>query len=90
MSRPDGAATPGDRRRMRHAFLRRLYDVVDASVTEFVNGFEVAAGVGAGRDEAARLFDYFEERGFVKVDDHRTGTLRITAAGIDEVEARDE
>jgi DNA-binding IclR family transcriptional regulator len=60
---------------------------VDASVSEFVNGYELAERVGIDRSEAAKLFAYFEEKGFIKVDDHREGTLRITAAGIDSVEA---
>ena len=80
-------STPGGRRDQRTAFLRELYQRVDASVAVFVNGFEIGEELGIGRDEAGKLFDYFEEKGFIKVDDHRSGTLRITALGIDEVEA---
>ena len=36
----------------------------------------------------ASALRYYEEKGLVKVDDHREGILRITAAGIDEVESR--
>jgi hypothetical protein len=78
-----------DRRFRRTEFLRRLYRRVDASVSVFVNGFEIGEEVGMDRDETAKLFDYLEEKGFIKVDDHRGGMLRITALGIDEVESTD-
>jgi DNA-binding MarR family transcriptional regulator len=63
---------------------------VDASVSEFVNGYDLAEHLGIDRAETAKLFSYFEEKGFIKVDDHREGTLRITAAGIDHVEENEE
>jgi hypothetical protein len=77
------------RRRARAEFLRRLYHRVDASVTEFVNGLEVGTELGLDEDETRKLFAYHEEKGFVRVDDHRSGMLRITAAGIDHVESTD-
>jgi ssDNA-specific exonuclease RecJ len=61
---------------------------VDASVSEFVNGYELAEHLGIDRTEAAKMFTYFEEKSFIKVDDHREGTLRITSSGIDQVEAQ--
>jgi hypothetical protein len=75
------------RRQQRREFLRRLYDQVDGSVSEFVDAH--ALGAALGLDEAAtrNVFEYLEEKGLVFVDDHRAGTLRITAVGVDMVEA---
>jgi hypothetical protein len=74
------------RRERRGAFLQALYDEVDGSVTDFVDGLQIGAGVGADADEARRMMTYFEEKGLLKVDDHKTGVVRITAAGVDVVE----
>lgn len=80
---------PGEvrkRRATRRAFLMALYEQVDGGVSEFVNGFDLAAGLGVARDETAKLLAYLEEKGLIRVDDHRVGTLRLTAAGVDAVE----
>ncbi len=74
------------RRATRRTFLVALYERVDGSVSEFVNGYEIAASLGVDREETAKVIAYFEEKGFVRVDDHREGTLRLTAAGVDEAE----
>lgn len=74
------------RRERREAFLQALYDEVDGSVTDFVDGFKIGADVGADADEARRMMTYFEEKGLLLVDDHKTGVIRITAAGVDVVE----
>ena len=73
-----------ERRERRARFLTSLYRAVDGSVSEFVCAFDLVEQMDAA--EARRVFEYFEEKGFVKVDDHREGIVRITAAGIDEVE----
>lgn len=75
------------RRQRRSAFLERLYDRVDGSVSEFVSAHEIGAGLGIDEAESRRIFEYYEEKGFVMVDDHRAGIIRLTAAGVDEVEA---
>lgn len=74
------------RRRERTAFMVRLYDRTGGDVAEFVSAFEVTDELGIAPAEAAKLVGYLEEKGWVKVDDHRSGVLRITAAGIDHVE----
>ena len=74
------------RRRHRAAFLHRLYDEVDGDVSRFVSAWDVAAAIGMESDEARRVLEYFAEKRFVHVDDHRAGTLRLTAAGLDHVE----
>jgi predicted ArsR family transcriptional regulator len=76
-----------ERQKRRQAFMRRLYETVDGSVSEFVQGFELAAELGADGEEARRILAYLEEKGLIKVDDHRNGVIRITAAGVDEVES---
>jgi hypothetical protein len=60
---------------------------VDGSVTDFVDGIQIGTRVGADTDEARRMITYFEEKGLVLVDDHKTGVIRITAAGVDVVES---
>lgn len=74
------------RRERRAAFLHAIYAETDGSVSDFVDGFQIGAGVGADADEVRRIITYFEEKGLLKVDDHKAGVIRITAAGVDEVE----
>ncbi len=66
--------------------MHRLYRAVDGNVSEFVQGFDIAAQVEADAEEARRIIAYLEEKGRIKVDDHRNGVIRITAAGVDAVE----
>ena len=75
------------RRQRRTEFLRALYGDVNANVNEFVDGIALGAKVGANDEETRRIIAYFEEKGALMVDDHKTGVIRITAAGIDLVEA---
>ena len=63
-----------------------LYDDVNANVNEFVDGIAIGQRVGADGEETRRIIAYFEEKGALMVDDHKTGVIRITAAGIDQVE----
>lgn len=74
------------RRERRQQFLRSLYEEIDGSVNDFVDGLELGQRLGADADEARRIISYLEEKGLVKVDDHKTGIIRITAAGVDAVE----
>lgn len=76
-----------ERRQRRQAFLHTLYDDVEGSVNEFVDGYEIAARLGADLAEARRIIAYFEEKAFVRVDDHKAGIIRLTAEGVDAVEA---
>ncbi|HET9986255.1 MAG TPA: hypothetical protein VFQ38_21835 [Longimicrobiales bacterium] len=75
------------RRRHRTDFMLRLYARTDASVAEFVSAFDIGEELGIEPAEVAKLVGYLEEKGWVMVDDHRSGLLRITAAGIDHVES---
>jgi predicted transcriptional regulator len=75
------------RRQRRTEFLRVLYEDVNASVNEFVDGIAIGSKVGADAEETRRIIAYFEEKGALMVDDHKTGVIRITATGIDLVEA---
>lgn len=75
------------RRQLRRDFLQHLYALVDGSVSEFVSAHDIGAHLSIDDTEARRIFEYLEEKGFVMVDDHRAGIIRLTAAGVDEVEA---
>jgi predicted transcriptional regulator len=75
------------RREQRREFLRRLYDLVDGSVSEFVNAWELGATIELDEPEALKICEYLEEKGLIMIDDHRAGIVRITAAGVDAVEA---
>jgi Mn-dependent DtxR family transcriptional regulator len=75
------------RRKRREDFLIRLYEAVDGNVSEFVQGFDLASDLQAEPEEARRILAYLEEKGLIKVDDHRNGVIRITAAGVDAVES---
>ena len=74
------------RRRQRREFLERLYDEVDADVSRFVSAWEIASAVGIGEADARRVLEYFAEKGYLHVDDHRAGTVRLTVAGLDHIE----
>jgi ATP phosphoribosyltransferase regulatory subunit HisZ len=77
---------PKARQALRKAFLRALYERVNSSVTEFVNAFDIGDGLSLERAESQRILEYFAEKGHVMVDDYTTGTVRITATGVDTVE----
>jgi hypothetical protein len=74
------------RRERRSALLRGVYDAADASVTEFVSVHELATTQHVAPEEARKIVAYLEEKGYLLVDDHRAGIVRITAEGIDAVE----
>jgi Mn-dependent DtxR family transcriptional regulator len=76
------------RRELRREFLLRLYEHVDGSVSEFVAAADIGTALGMDAAESRRIFEYLEEKGFVLVDDYQAGIVRLTAAGVDEVEAR--
>ncbi|HLM68574.1 MAG TPA: hypothetical protein VK358_13640 [Longimicrobium sp.] len=75
------------RRENRRRFLEYLYRCSEEEATEYRDGYEVADELGISRQDAERIVRYLEDHGFV-LKTGRTGlVLRITAAGIDHVEA---
>ena len=74
------------RREARSILLRSIYDTAEGSVTEFVSAWDLAAAQGVEPAEASRIVAYLEEKGYLLVDDHRAGVVRITANGVDAVE----
>lgn len=74
------------RRERRQQFMRALYEEIDGSVNEFVDGLDIATRLGADPEEGRRIIAYLEEKGLLKVDDHKAGIIRITADGVDAVE----
>jgi hypothetical protein len=75
------------RREHRRELLRRIYEAADGSVSEFVDAHEIGRALGLEDAESRRIFEYLEEKGWLLVDDHRAGIVRLTAAGVDAVEA---
>lgn len=75
------------RRRNRRRFLEHLYRSSEEESTEYQDGYDVAEALEINRQDAERIVRYLEDHGFV-TKTGRTGlVLRITAAGIDHVEA---
>ncbi|MEO5510187.1 MAG: hypothetical protein ABIV28_05130 [Longimicrobiales bacterium] len=74
------------RRDRRSVLLRSVYETADASVTEFVSAYDLASSQDVPAAEARKIIAYLEEKGYLLVDDHRAGVVRITASGIDAVE----
>ena len=66
--------------------MTRLYWTVDGNVHEFVSAFDIGGEISADDADDGRLLGYLEEKGFIKIDDHKHGIVRITAEGIDFVE----
>jgi hypothetical protein len=75
------------RREQRRTFLIGLYEQTGGSVSAFVNAYELGVAIGLHEAETRKIFEYLEEKGWVMVDDHRAGTIRLTANGVDEVES---
>jgi Mn-dependent DtxR family transcriptional regulator len=74
------------RRERRSELLHRIYKASDASVTEFVSAHDLTTSMEITPEETRKILAYLEEKGYVLVDDHRAGVVRITAEGIDAVE----
>lgn len=74
------------RRERRAQLLRGIYDAAGGSVTEFVSAHDLATAQQLPDDETRKAISYLEEKGYLLVDDHRAGVVRITAEGIDAVE----
>ena len=75
------------RRENRRRFLEHLYRCSEEQSTEYQDAYEVAEDLEIGRQDAERIVRYLEDHGFV-TKTGRTGlVLRITAHGIDHVEA---
>jgi CTP-dependent riboflavin kinase len=75
------------RRENRRRFLEHLYRCSEEESTEYQDGYDVAEALEINRQDAERIVRYLEDHGFV-TKTGRTGlVLRITAQGIDHVEA---
>lgn len=73
------------RRAHRRRFLEHLYRASEEELTEYQDGYEVAAHLGLDRADAERIVRYLEDHGHVA----KSGAgmvVRITAKGIDAVE----
>jgi Mn-dependent DtxR family transcriptional regulator len=79
-----------ERRRRRSELLEALYRATDGDVAEFVAVGDLAEPLGIEPGELRRIVGYLEERHWIVVDDHKAGIVRITADGVDRVEAPPE
>ena len=70
----------------RQIYLRALYQRVDSSVADFVDGLELGQSMGMDRAETQRVLAYLAEKGLIKVDNFQAGVVRLTASGVDHVE----
>ncbi|HYH80219.1 MAG TPA: hypothetical protein VEX86_10485 [Longimicrobium sp.] len=75
------------RREARRRFLEALYDTSERGESEYQDGYEIAAGLGVSRHDAERIVRYHEDHGYVRKSGSHGLTVRITAQGIDHVEA---
>ena len=75
------------RRENRRRFLEHLYRCSEEQSTEYQDGYEVADELGINRQDAERIVRYLEDHGFVTKTGRTGMVLRITAQGIDHVEA---
>ncbi|HEX8904551.1 MAG TPA: hypothetical protein VF771_06900 [Longimicrobiaceae bacterium] len=78
------------RRELRRRFLETLYEQSERGESEYLDGYEMAAGLGLSRQDAERIVRYHEDHGFVRKSGSHGLTVRITAQGIDHVEAGGE
>jgi hypothetical protein len=87
MRKNDMESLKRHRPRWRRVLLTAVYDEVGASVTDFVDVLALGDTLGVPADEVRKALGYFEEKGWLRVDDHRGGVARLTAAGADVVES---
>ena len=72
---------------MRRRLLELLYLHSEEGESEYQDGYELAAELGISRQDAERVVRYHEDHGFVRKTGPHGLTVRITAQGIDHVEA---
>ena len=77
------------RRELRRRFLETLYEHSERGESEYQDGYELAAELGIGRQDAERIVRYHEDHGFLRKSGSHGLTVRITAQGIDHVEAEE-
>jgi CTP-dependent riboflavin kinase len=75
------------RRELRRRFLELLYEHSEEGASEYQDGYELAAELGLSRADAERVVRYHEDHGYVRKSGSHGLTVRITAQGIDHVEA---
>jgi CTP-dependent riboflavin kinase len=78
------------RREARRRFLEQLYQASEEGDSEYLDGYDLAGGLGLSRQDAERVVRYHEDHGFVLKTGRHGLTVRITARGIDHVERGDD
>ena len=74
------------RREARRRFLERLYEASENGDSEYLDGYDLAAGLDLSRQDAEHIVRYHEDHGFILKTGRHGLTVRITARGIDHVE----
>ena len=74
------------RREARRRFLERLYEASENGDSEYLDGYDLAAGLDLSRQDAERIVRYHEDHGFILKTGRHGLTVRITARGTDHVE----
>ena len=87
MTEPSAADAVRRRREDRRRFLERLYRSSEEEGAVYEDGYAVAEALGLSRGDAERIARYYEDLGYVKNTGGTGLTLRITAQGIDHLEA---
>ena len=75
------------KRELRRRFLEVLYEHSEHGASEYQDGYEIGAELGLSRVDAERIVRYHEDHGHVRKSGSHGLTVRITAQGIDHVEA---
>ena len=75
------------RRELRRRFLETLNGLSEDGASDYLDGHVLAAELGVSRQDAERIVRYHEDHGFVRKSGSHGLTVRITAHGIDHVEA---
>ena len=63
-----------ERRQQRLDFLTQLYEKVDASVSQFVSAFDIAAALHIAPAQCTAIIEYLQEKKYIHIDDHQQGS----------------
>ena len=77
----------GRRRQLRRRFLELLYASSEEGDSEYRDGYEIGDELGISRQDAERIVRYHEDHGYIRKSGPHGLTVRITAQGIDHIEA---
>lgn len=65
----------------------RLYDLSEGGTEVYAEGYDICSDLGLSRQDAERIVRYHEDHGYITNTSGVGLSVRITARGIDAVEA---